>query len=211
MDHRGNKLTQWAGWVFWAGFLSLLGLVLAATLALSPLKASYDGRHFIHIASGSVFLGLAPFQFIGAVRRRFPAYHRLAGRVLVAAALLAILSTFAIHRTPIGTEGIPSQTVLLLIWLGSILAAVWCIRHGDVVWHQRHMARAVVAGAYFLLIRMFDRFIGADAVLGFEENPSVQFANSDWLGWLVPMIAVELFMTLTTGGRGKPSASPPQQ
>lgn len=211
VERRASKLMEWTGWAFWGGFLGLLVLVLAVTLAISPLKASYDWRHFLHIGSGTVFLVLAPFQFIGAIRRRFPAYHRLAGRLLVAAALLAIFSTFAIHRTPLGTETIPSQTVLLLIWLGSVLAAVWCIRHGDVVWHQRHMARAVVAGAYFLLIRIFDRFIGADAVLGFEENPSVQFANSDWLGWLVPMAAVEIFMMLTTGGRGKPSASQPPQ
>lgn len=206
MDQPGSKWAQRAGWTFWGVFLALLGLTLAATFAFSPLKASYDGRHFLHIGAGMVFLGLAPFQFIGAIRRRFPAYHRLAGRVLVVAGLLAIGSTFAIHKTPLGTETIPSQTLLLTIWLGSLLAAVWCIRHGDVVWHQRHTARAVVAGAYFLLIRLFDRLIGADAVLGFEENPSVQFANSDWLGWLVPMIAVELFMILTTGGRGRPAA-----
>ncbi len=207
MDRRGNRIAERAGWAFWGVYFALLILALAATLAFSPLRAGYDWRFFLHIGAGSVFLGLAPFQFIGGIRRKFPRYHRLAGRVLVAAALLAIVSTFALHMTPLGTATIPSQTVLLVIWLGSILAAVWCIRHGDIVWHQRHMARSLVAGAYFLLIRMFDRFIGADSVLGFEENPSVQFANSDWLGWLIPMIAVELFMTLTTGGRGRPTVS----
>lgn len=207
MDRQTTRLAEWAGWAFWAVYGALLILALVATIAFSPLRETYDWRFFLHIAAGGVFLGLAPFQFIGAVRRKFPKYHRMAGRVLVVAALLAIFSTFALHTTPLGTGILPSQTVLLLIWLGSVLAAVWCIRHGDVVWHQRHMARAVVAGAYFLLIRIVDRFIGVDAILGFEENPSIQFVNSDWLGWLIPMIAVEIFMVLTTGGRGRPRVS----
>lgn len=207
IEHQSSKLAEWAGWTFWFAYLALLVLALAVTLAFSPLRESYDWRFFVRIGAGAVFLGLAPFQFIGGIRRRFPAYHRAAGRVLVAAALLTIFSTFALHTTPLGTGILPSQTVLLLIWLGSVLAAVWCIRHGDVVWHQRHMARAVIAGAYFLLIRIFDRIIGVDAVLGFEENPTIQFVNSDWLGWLVPMIAVEIFMVLTTGGRDRPRVS----
>jgi uncharacterized membrane protein YozB (DUF420 family) len=204
MDRPAGQFAERAGWVFWTLYLLLLVLGLSATLALSPLKPSYDGRHFLHIAAGTVFLTITPFQFIGAVRRRYPSYHRIAGRVLVAAALLAIASTFALNLTPLGTATLPSQTTLLLVWLGSLLAAIWCIRHGDVVWHQRHMARALVAGAYFLIIRLFDRLIGADRALAFEAEPAVRFANSDWLGWLVPMIFVEIFMVLTTGGRGRP-------
>ncbi len=204
MDRPEGKFAERAGWIFWTFYLLLLILGLSATLALSPLKPSYDGRHLLHIAAGTVFLTMAPFQFIGAVRRRYPTYHRMAGRMLVAAALLAIASTFAINLTPLGTAALPSQTTLLLVWLGSLLAAIWCIRHGDVVWHQRHMARALVAGAYFLLIRLFDRLIGADRALAFEAEPAVRFANSDWLGWLVPMILVEIFMVMTTGGRGRP-------
>lgn len=119
-----GKLAERAGWVFWALYLALLAFGLSATLALSPLKSSYDLRHLVHIGSGALFLGMAPFQLIGAVRRRFPAYHRWAGRALVAAALIAIFSTFALNLTPLGTAALPSQTVLLLIWLGSILTAV---------------------------------------------------------------------------------------
>ncbi|MFN4023831.1 MAG: DUF2306 domain-containing protein [Hyphomonas sp.] len=209
MGAAGSRATEWAGWVFWGLYLGLLLLALAATLTFSPLKASYDWRHVLHIGAGTLYLALAPFQFIGAIRQRFPVYHRLAGRGLVAAAILTIFATLAIHTTPLGTQTIPSQTTLLMIWLASLVAAIWCIRHGDVVWHQRHMARALVAGAYFLLIRMFDRLIGADAILGFEPDASVRFANSDWLGWIVPMLIVELFMVLTTGGKGRPRPSGP--
>lgn len=201
MDAPGSRLAQFAGWAFWTVFLLLFLLALTATLAFSPIKAGYDWRFYVHIAAGAVFLGLAPFQFIGVIRRRFPRYHRMAGRVIVLAALLAIGSTFALHAAPLGTAAIPSQTVVLSVWLASILAAVWCIRKGDIVWHQRHMARAVVAASYFFIIRFFDRLIGADRLFPFESDEMVRFANSDWIGWLAPMIAVEIFMTLTTGRR----------
>lgn len=69
------------------------------------------------------------------------------------------------------------------------------------------MARALVAGSYFLLIRLFDHLIGVERVLGFEPEAAVRFANSDWLGWLIPMILVETFMALTTGGKGRPRPS----
>lgn len=108
----------------------------------------------IHILSVSVFCVLGTFQVSGPVRRRNPAWHRRAGRVLVpvgfAAALSGLWLTFAY---PPGDVDGPSLFVLRLIFgsamtvfLGLGLAA---IRRRNIAAHRAWMVRtfAVALGA----------------------------------------------------------------
>jgi hypothetical protein len=50
----------------------------------------------VHVILGGLYLLLAPVQFLPAIRDRFPAYHRFAGRLLVAVGLLVGASAFGI-------------------------------------------------------------------------------------------------------------------
>lgn len=58
----------------------------------------------IHFVAGGILLLLGPIQLIGAIRRRWPAFHRWSGRIYAASALLAGLGglTFILVSGTIG-------------------------------------------------------------------------------------------------------------
>src|SRR5207302_10994446 len=94
-----------AGWLAPAGLL-LLGMlpVIAGAFRLEQLSGISDGMPanarfapmplpvVLHIVSATVFATLGPLQFAAGFRRRWPAWHRVAGRLLVACGLLVGLT-----------------------------------------------------------------------------------------------------------------------
>jgi hypothetical protein len=93
------------GWLAPAGLL-LLGMlpVVAGALRLGQLSGMSDlmppNPRFaaaplpvvIHIVSAIVFATLGPLQFVAVFRRRWPVWHRVAGRLLVVCGLLVALT-----------------------------------------------------------------------------------------------------------------------
>src|SRR3954454_3072251 len=100
---RGSSIT--AGWLPSLGLL-LLGMlpVIAGAFRLEQLSGISDGMPanarfapmplpvVLHIVSATVFATLGPLQFVAGMRRRWPAWHRVAGRLLVACGLLVGLT-----------------------------------------------------------------------------------------------------------------------
>src|SRR4051812_21709623 len=94
-----------ARWLAPAGLL-LLGMlpVIAGAFRLEQLSGISDGMPanarfapmplpvVLHIVSATVFATLGPLQFVAGMRRRWPAWHRVAGRLLVACGLLVGLT-----------------------------------------------------------------------------------------------------------------------
>ena len=94
-----------AGWLAPAGLL-LLGMlpIVAGAFRLSQLSGMSDAMPanprftpmplpvVLHIVSATVFAILGPLQFAAGFRRRWPAWHRVAGRLLVACGLLVGLT-----------------------------------------------------------------------------------------------------------------------
>ncbi len=110
-------------------------------LTVSPLPV------IVHIVCGLTYAVLGAFQFSATIRRRWPRWHRRAGRVLVvlglAVAFSALFMTQFYARQP-GTGPLSHAFRLLF---GSALAAclvlgVTAIRRRDVAAHQAWMTRA---------------------------------------------------------------------
>src|SRR5438876_11837043 len=94
-----------AGWLAPAGLL-LLGMlpVIAGAFRLEQLSGISDGMPanarfapmplpvVLHIVSATVFATLGPLQFVAGFRRRWPTWHRVAGRLLVGCGLLVGLT-----------------------------------------------------------------------------------------------------------------------
>ena len=90
-----------AGWLAPGGLL-LLGLlpIVAGAFRLSQLSGVSDAMPVnsrftpmplpvvLHIVSATMFAILGPLQFAAGFRRRWPAWHRVSGRLLVACGLL---------------------------------------------------------------------------------------------------------------------------
>jgi uncharacterized membrane protein len=100
-----------------------------------------------HIVCAAVYALLGALQFAPGFRRRRPAWHRRAGRVLVVAALGVALSALWLTLLfPPQEDSGPLLFVLRLVFapalVASLVLAVVAIRRGDVATHRAWMVRA---------------------------------------------------------------------
>lgn len=106
----------------------------------SPLSILSMGVHFL---MGGVLLLLGPVQLIGAVRSRWPVFHRWTGRLYVLAAFLTGLGGL-IFIALLGTiGGMPMNLGFGLYGLLVVLASVETFRHARARRMDRHRAWAI--------------------------------------------------------------------
>jgi hypothetical protein len=108
----------------------------------------------LHIFGASVYCVLGALQFHAGLRRRHPAWHRRAGRVLVLCGLTAALSgVWMAAFYPLPATDMPLVTAFRLFFGSamavSIAVAFLAIRRRDVVQHRAWMTRgyAIAQGA----------------------------------------------------------------
>ena len=105
----------------------------------------------LHILSVVPFSVLGAFQFAPAFRRRWPAWHRAAGRGLVVCGMVAALTGLWMahfYPWPAG-DGVVLYGLRLVFgsaMVGSIAMAVHAIRRRDFPAHGRWMTRAYAIG-----------------------------------------------------------------
>jgi uncharacterized membrane protein YozB (DUF420 family) len=105
----------------------------------------------LHIVSATVFATLGPLQFVAGFRRRWPAWHRVAGRLLVACGLLVALTGLwmtLFYAPPDGTGVLlfVSRIVFGSAMLVSIVIGFVVILRRDVQGHRAWMARGYAIG-----------------------------------------------------------------
>ena len=105
----------------------------------------------VHIVSSSLFAILGAFQFSTGFRRRWPRWHRVAGRILVLAGLLVGLSGLwmtLFYPRPIGDGDLLSALRLLFgsAMIVSIVLSFTAIRRRDVRGHRAWMMRGYAIG-----------------------------------------------------------------
>jgi uncharacterized membrane protein len=145
----------------------------------------------LHILGASVFVILAAFQFSARLRRSRPAWHRNAGRVLVAVGLLAAFSGLwlGVISSWSGT-GVLLLLFRLLAALGmalSIIVGFVAIRRKDIRRHRAWMIRAVAiglgAGTQVFTLGFGEAFFG-------RTELSVALLNG--AGWVINLAVAEL-------------------
>jgi uncharacterized membrane protein YozB (DUF420 family) len=152
----------------WKVLMSLLLLSLvpaaAGVVRLSELgggsAATPENARFIatrwpvalHVAGAIVFCMLGAFQFDSAIRQRFPRLHRIAGRVVAPAGVLAALTgLWMTHRYPIPAELQGEllsvvRTVVALAMTVAIVLAVRAVLQRQIDQHKAWMIRAYALG-----------------------------------------------------------------
>ena len=105
----------------------------------------------VHIVTVSMFAILGAFQFASSFRRRWPAWHRWAGRLLVVCGLLVGLSGMwmvLFYTHPVGDGPFLSAQRLVFgsAMIVSIVLAYVAIRRGNVKQHRAWMMRAYAIG-----------------------------------------------------------------
>jgi uncharacterized membrane protein YozB (DUF420 family) len=105
----------------------------------------------VHIVSASIFAILGAFQFASGFRRRWPGWHRVAGRLVVACGLLVGLSGLwmtVFYSLP-ASDGALLYAFRLVFgsaMVTSIALGFTAIRRGDVKGHRAWMARGYAIG-----------------------------------------------------------------
>jgi hypothetical protein len=156
------KLDQ--GWLSPASLL-LLGMlpVIAGAFRLSQLSGMSDvmpaNARFapmplpvvLHIVTATVFAILGPLQFAAGFRRRWPVWHRMAGRLLVLCGLMVGLTALwmTLFYAPPDNSGLLLYASRILFgWamVASIVIGLVAILRRDIKGHRAWMARGYAIG-----------------------------------------------------------------
>lgn len=162
-----TKSSSRAEWRVTAGLLALTavpvfaGAFRVAELASGAEVTPANTRFFamplpvvVHIIGASLFCVLGALQFHGGLRRRWPRWHRIAGRILVPCGLAAAGSGLwmtlyyplpAHDGARFGILGLTRLVFGLAMAVAIVLSFV-AIRHRDIVRHRAWMIRAYAIG-----------------------------------------------------------------
>jgi uncharacterized membrane protein len=197
-------------------FLALIGIGAAIRRAValsSPARqgkssnpfSDFDGgfaRHrvltTVHIAPGVLFMVLGPLQFVRRIRSRNLWFHRLSGRVFVAAGVVIGVSALAMgFQTPIGGANETAATVLFaIIFLFDLSKAFVHVRRREIVQHREWMIRAFAIGLAVATMRPIVGVFFATSRLT-RLTPQEFFGTAFWLGFTLHLIAAEVWIHYT--------------
>jgi len=194
-----------AGWLAPLGLL-LLGMlpVIAGAFRLEQLAGISDAMPanarfapmplpvVLHIVSATVFAILGPLQFAAGFRRRWPAWHRVAGRLLVGCGLLVGLTGLwmTLFYAPPDNSGLvlfASRIVFGSAMVVSIVIGLAVILRRNVQSHRAWMARGYAIGlgaATQMLVLM---------VAGIVAGPPNEFTHDLLmaLSWVINLAVAE--------------------
>jgi uncharacterized membrane protein YozB (DUF420 family) len=211
----GRQRRQWIG-------ITALALVAVAFLAYSippyltgdPTQSRVPatfGLHYpllvAHVALASVAMVTALPQLVPWVRRRYPVAHRRVGTVYVYAAVGAGVCGWVLGAaTPFGPILRVSNVVLASLWLWFTITAYRAARRRDFVRHRRQMLCGVALTFSIISNRIWAVVftIALDplrtSVFHGDEDAFIEMVAglSGWLGWTVPLLAVQWWLARTT-------------
>ena len=196
---RWSKMT-WAGWstmTFMAIGVAAYGIggvivgidkMIPAMAYHLPGRASFAATHF---AVGGLVLAIGPFQFLPAVRTRWPSVHRWIGRVYVAGCLFsgvaAMILATSTNAGPIAQTGF---TLLAAYWLISTTMAFLKARSRDFVEHRKWMVRSYALTLAAVTLRIYLPVSMTGFGLDFlDVYPAISFAC-----WVPNAIIAEWFL-----------------
>ena len=206
---RPTRSTRSIGWVPYplvalivvpaiAGFLRLVELAGGPhLLPANPRITASPVPVIVHIVCAVLYATLGAFQFSTGLRRRWPAWHRVAGRVLVglglAVAFSALWMTAFYPRIPGGELGHVFRLAFGTGMAASLILGFNAIRSGDARRHRAWMARAY-ALALGAGTQAFTLGIG-HAVLGTSELTTALMLGA---GWVINLAVVEYVIRART-------------
>jgi uncharacterized membrane protein YozB (DUF420 family) len=144
-------------------------------------------------------------------RPRRPRWRRAAGALLVGVsffyALFALSVAAQTAAAPLGlAEPAPTRAAPPLFVVHAVtgavalltIAAYICIRTGAVRRHREWMIRSFALAAFFITLSVWDPLLAA-----LPLPPETAFATAVVLGWLVNLIAAELWIRRSRRGRSR--------
>ncbi|QBZ97565.1 DUF2306 domain-containing protein [Flavobacterium sangjuense] len=190
-----NKITFIIFWTLFIGsflvfFFPTLSYISNGFPEFMSLNTTVKKAFFItHILSGIIVYITAFFQFAPFIRNKNIRLHRKLGKIHITVALICIISLYYIIYLGknVGLPFWPSQYAATTLWLIFILLGVYFARQKRIVWHRRFMISGFICAAYFVTVRIIDRFfMGIFKSIFKDEVTSLLI--SDVFVWAFPLI-----------------------
>lgn len=197
--------------ITWVILLLLTLLVVLATARYYTLdpevyfpeqRATYLAKPvalYTHITGGIVAMLLGPWQFLPALRRRWPRAHRVAGRLYLLACLAGALGGLALAPTAHG--GWVSATgfaLLAFAWLATGYQAYQHARARRIPQHRAWMIRSFALTLAALTLRLYlvtHGILLETGVIALPFTPA--YTAIAWLCWLPNLAVAELYLHAT--------------
>jgi hypothetical protein len=183
----------------------LPGMPGAAPMVVANAFAR-TGALVVHAGVSATALILGALQFFPRLRARWPAWHRRAGTVYVAACLVgggaALLLALGTASGPVGTAGFG---LLALCWIGCTAQAWRLARARDFVRHPRWMIRSYALTFAAVTLRLYLP-IAAVAHLDFSDA----YRAISFLCWVPNLIVAELWLRFSALRTTRPLAAASQ-
>ena len=160
-----------------------------------------------HVMFASVAMLCAVAQIWPGLRRRHPALHRRAGRVYAYTAIPAAVCAIVIGAaTPFGPILAVSNVLLAALWLWFTVNGYLAGRAHRYAAHRRHMIRSATLALSIITNRIWTPILFValqplqDSVFGGDEEKFlwVVAGVGAWLGWTIPMLTVQWWLTRKT-------------
>jgi Predicted membrane protein (DUF2306) len=178
---------------YWSGDPTLLPYELRVNLLHNP------PAFILHTSFGGLALLLAPWQFVGGLRRSYPRVHRWIGRAYVAAVAISGVAAYPVafgtFAGPIASAGF---ALMATAWLGTTLVAWRAVRQRRYAVHRRWMIRSFALALSAVTLRIA---LVVPVQLQLDFMPLYRVTS--WASWIVNLLLAELWLRLT--------AAPPAQ
>ncbi len=222
--------TQPRGWPVPAGLVALSAIPLTAgTLRLIQLSGGpetipaddrftgFPAALVIHILGAAGFALIGILQLVPGIRRRHLAWHRRAGRVVIAAGLAVAgsalwLTVFYAPQPGTGDLLYLLRLVFSSAMVGCIVLGLTAIRRRDVAAHRAWMIRAYAVGLA-AGTQVFTEGVG-EALLGTGEIRGDLLKGAGWVlnlavaEWVIRLPARRRRQRRRTGGQAPAGALP---
>lgn len=182
------------------GLLALIGVGASASFYFrepyNPGFAAFAIPTALHVVLGGIYLALAPFQFVRAIRDRWLGYHRWTGRVLVGMGVVVGLTALFMSLV-IPTSGWSERVILSPFAVLFGVALVNGFRHvraGRIAHHREWMIRAFAVGLAIATMRVL--FIPTLIVLGDPTEAQIALSSiaSFTAAFVLHVVVAELWI-----------------
>ncbi len=181
-------------WLLFFGFFLIFTLPNLFSYAKNGLPG-YMGdtllqnqlRFIVHVYFGTIVYITGFIQFTPYFRNRNLWLHRKLGKLYIFSSLVCIGTLALIIPEGLCTACRPSQYIVTCLWLLFILLAYGFIRRRQVEWHRRFMISSFICAAYFVTVRVVDKF-AMGLFRAVTKDEAVAMLISDISVWLVPLV-----------------------
>jgi uncharacterized membrane protein len=164
----------------------------AAGAALDAGFAAHRRMTFVHIVPAAVVIMLMPMQFLGGIRKRYPAVHRWSGRVVISLGFVVGGSALVMSETMSigGVNETAATTLFAILFLVFLSLGYRSIRKGRIVRHREWMIRSFGV----LLGIATTRPIVAIFFAAGRLTPREFFGTAFWLGFTLTLLSAEAWI-----------------